>query len=284
MIDTKFDTAYAAGRFDLSLNILDGNPQMFNLMGVDSYYSIYKMLSDDEQKKVAATAAKCLETPELSYDECVHITFDGKLCCYILTIMLVPGGGAYDIKLINVSNTENRVNELNRRIITAREYIALTGEAIFKYDYDTQRFHLYYVNQQQNVTIFDQNFEEWITQMLAENRIAQEDMETFEAFCAAGGDGTVSGNAMIIREHYARLWDAISKKDYDLAVKYQRRTNTLNAVLCEINNIAAYKVVLKDEGIIRTAKTRQPMENLTPAQEEALLSEMKRLDYKKVLI
>lgn len=106
----------------------------------------------------------------------------------------------------------------------------------------------------------------------------------FEAFCAAGGDGTVSGNAMIIREHYAQLWDAISKKDFDLAVKIQRRTNALNAVLCEINNIAAYKVILKDEGIIKTTKTRHPMENLTPAQEADLLSEMKRLDYKKVLI
>ena len=51
MIDTKFDIAYAAGRFNLSLNIIDGNPQIFNLMGMDSYYSVYKMLSDDEQKK-----------------------------------------------------------------------------------------------------------------------------------------------------------------------------------------------------------------------------------------
>ena len=106
----------------------------------------------------------------------------------------------------------------------------------------------------------------------------------FEALCAAGGDGTVSGNAMVIREHYAKLWDAITKKDYDLAVKYQRRTNVLNAVLCETNNIAAYKAVLKDEGIIKTAKTRLPMESLTSEQEEALLAELKRLDYKKVLV
>lgn len=184
MIDTKFDTAYAAGRFDLSLNILDGNPQLFNLMGMDSYYSLYKMLSDDEQKKLAAIAARCLETPGLHCDECVHITVNGKLCCYILTMTLSCEGDAYDIELVNVSNTENRVNELNRRIITARDYIAMTGAAVFAYYPDTQRFHLYYVNQQQNVTIFDQNFEEWSTQMLEENRIAEEDMETFHAFCS----------------------------------------------------------------------------------------------------
>lgn len=106
----------------------------------------------------------------------------------------------------------------------------------------------------------------------------------FEAVCAVGGDGVVSGNAMIVREHYAAIWDAIQKKDFDLATKYQRRTNILNATMCEINNIAAYKVILKAEGIINTTKMRRPMENLTPDQEKKLLEEMQRLNYKKVII
>lgn len=106
----------------------------------------------------------------------------------------------------------------------------------------------------------------------------------FEAVCAVGGKGVVSGNAMIIREHYAAVWDAIQKKDYDLATKYQRRTNILNAVMCSINNIAAYKVILKEEGVISTTKMRRPMENLTPEQEQELLDTMKCLDYKNVLI
>ena len=106
----------------------------------------------------------------------------------------------------------------------------------------------------------------------------------FEALCAVGGDGVVSGNAMIVREHYAAIWDAVQKKDYDLATKLQRRTNVLNATMCAINNIAAYKVILKEEGIIKTSNMRRPMENLTPEQEKALLDEMNRLDYKHVLI
>ncbi len=106
----------------------------------------------------------------------------------------------------------------------------------------------------------------------------------FEAVCAVGGEGVVSGNAMIVREHYAAIWYAIQKKDFDLATKYQRRTNVLNATMCAINNIAAYKVLLKKEGIIATSKMRRPMENLTGEQEENLLEEMTRLDYKKVII
>lgn len=106
----------------------------------------------------------------------------------------------------------------------------------------------------------------------------------FEALCAVGGEGVVSGNAMVIREHYAAVWDAIQKKDFELATKYQRRTNVLNSVMCRVNNIAAYKVMLKDEGIIATTKMRRPMENLTEQQEEDLLHEMKHLDYKHVIV
>lgn len=106
----------------------------------------------------------------------------------------------------------------------------------------------------------------------------------FEAVCAVGGKGVVSGNAMVVREHYAALWDAIQKKDYDLATKIQRRTNVLNSTMCAINNIAAYKVILKNEGVLSTTKMRRPMENLTPEQEQDLLARMAELDYKKVLI
>lgn len=106
----------------------------------------------------------------------------------------------------------------------------------------------------------------------------------FEALCAVGGDGVVSGNAMCIPEHYVKLWEAIQAKDYDLATKYQRRTNILNATMCAVNNIAAYKVILKDEGIIASTKMRRPMENLTQQQEKELLSAMKNLEYRKVMI
>lgn len=106
----------------------------------------------------------------------------------------------------------------------------------------------------------------------------------FEAVCAVGGKGVVSGNAMCIREHYAAVWKAIQDKDYELATKLQRRTNILNAVMCKINNIAAYKVILKREGILTTTKMRRPMENLTSEQENELLDTLDALKFKEVLI
>lgn len=104
----------------------------------------------------------------------------------------------------------------------------------------------------------------------------------FEAVVAVGGDGVISGNAMCIPEHYSAIWNALQAEDYKLATKLQRRTNILNATMCEINNIAAYKVILKEEGVIATTKMRRPMENLTEEQEKALLEKMKELNYRTV--
>lgn len=106
----------------------------------------------------------------------------------------------------------------------------------------------------------------------------------FAPFCSAGGEGVVSGNAMCIPEHYEQLWEAIKAGDNALATKLQRRTNVLNSTMCAINNIAAYKVILKNEGVIATTKVRRPFENLTPQQEADLLEKMAQLDYRKVII
>ena len=106
----------------------------------------------------------------------------------------------------------------------------------------------------------------------------------FEAVCAVGGRGVVSGNAMIIREHYAAVWKAIGEKDYEKATKLQRRTNVLNSTMCAVNNIAAYKAILVKEGVIASKRCRRPMEELTPDYESKMLAEMDRLDYKNVII
>ncbi|MBD5469743.1 MAG: GGDEF domain-containing protein [Lachnospiraceae bacterium] len=184
MIDTKFSIAHAAGRFDMALNIIDGNPQMFGLIGTGNYYSLYKMMNTEEQQRVADAAFLCMQSPGISRDECVHITHDGKVCCYILNIKLTLDGDAYDIELINVSDTENRISELNRRLTTARDYISLTGETIFTYYPDTQRFYMYYIRNRQNITLFDTDFDEWSSEMISQDRIQNEDIETFETFCS----------------------------------------------------------------------------------------------------
>lgn len=104
----------------------------------------------------------------------------------------------------------------------------------------------------------------------------------FHAVCAIGGDGTVSGNAMILREHYAALWKAIQSGDNALSARIQRRTNVLNEILCRKNNISAYKSVLCREGVIRSAHMRTPMESLSDREVEMMMAELKENHYREV--
>lgn len=96
----------------------------------------------------------------------------------------------------------------------------------------------------------------------------------FAAVCAMGGDGVVSGNAQVLPDYYEKIWGLIQGKRYDEAARWQHKTNILNEKLCAINNIAAYKVMLKHRGIIATTKMRRPMENLTAEQEAELIGGM----------
>ena len=100
-----------------------------------------------------------------------------------------------------------------------------------------------------------------------------------------GSKGTVSGNAMIVKEHYVALWEALEKKDYDLAAKIQKRVNVLNSIMMDTGmNIAVYKAILKRDGIISTAKMRRPMEDLPADVEKSVINQLEALDYHKVLV
>ena len=106
----------------------------------------------------------------------------------------------------------------------------------------------------------------------------------YEMVMAVGGKGVVSGNAMVIPEHYVALRDAMAINDWEKATKIQRRTNKLNAVLCAKNNIGCYKVVLSKLGIIETKRMRKPMEEVSSEDSKALLDDLEKLVFQKVLV
>lgn len=104
------------------------------------------------------------------------------------------------------------------------------------------------------------------------------------ASAAIGVRGTVSGNAMCIPEHYRKLWKALEAKDYDKALQIQRKTNVLNEVMMNTGkNIAVYKAVLKNEGVIACAGMRKPMEELSKQEEAEVLNKLAELRYKECI-
>lgn len=104
----------------------------------------------------------------------------------------------------------------------------------------------------------------------------------FAVTCFAGGDGTVSGNANVIPEHYEAIWDAIQKGDAAKAMEMQRRTNILNNVLSASQNIACYKAALKHRGIIAESKMRAPLMPLETEAEKILIEKLDKMNYTEI--
>lgn len=104
----------------------------------------------------------------------------------------------------------------------------------------------------------------------------------YEAVVAVGGKGVISGNAMIVSEHYVAVREAMARNDWASATRLQRKTNVLNAILCAKNNFGCYKAILKQWGIIETARMRKPMEEVSAEDTAALMKALEEAEYKTV--
>ena len=106
--------------------------------------------------------------------------------------------------------------------------------------------------------------------------------ELFAVTCFAGGDGTVSGNANVIPEHYEAVWAAVQAGDTEQAMRLQKKTNILNNILSEKQNIACYKTALKHRGIIAGSGMRAPLILLDEKREAALIKKLDERHFTEV--
>ncbi len=185
MIDAIFDTAYPAGRFDTSLNLIEGNPYMYRFFGSNVYFSIQKIVNADEQKKLAEDIEQCRQNPQLRIDECIHISNSkGGQDCYFLGMKLSDTPDILNITLINVTESKAHINSLNRRLMLARNYLTLNGTAVFVYKPSTNFIEISYVKNEQTAVFYNMDIDEWKAQMYEENRINLEDKDLFDLLCA----------------------------------------------------------------------------------------------------
>lgn len=108
--------------------------------------------------------------------------------------------------------------------------------------------------------------------------------ELYHALMCCGGEGTVSGNAQIIPEHYVAIGKAIEEGDMEKARMIQKRTTMLNNILCAQNNISCYKVMLKHMGIISCAAMKEPLVGISEEYAAKLIETMEKNNYKEVIL
>ncbi len=108
--------------------------------------------------------------------------------------------------------------------------------------------------------------------------------ELYHVLMCGGGDGTVSGNAQIIPEHYVAIGKAIEEGDMEKARLIQKRTTMLNNILCAQNNISCYKVMLKHMGIIADDAMKEPLMGVDSEYAARLIDTMEKNHFREVLL
>ncbi|MCI8465488.1 MAG: dihydrodipicolinate synthase family protein [Lachnospiraceae bacterium] len=108
--------------------------------------------------------------------------------------------------------------------------------------------------------------------------------ELYHVLMCGGGDGTVSGNAQVIPEHYVAIGKAIAAGDMEKARLIQRRTTMLNNILCARNNISCYKVVLKHMGIISCTAMKEPLMGVDETYAKKLIDTLEKNQFREVIL
>lgn len=100
----------------------------------------------------------------------------------------------------------------------------------------------------------------------------------FVTLCA-GGDGTISGNANVVPEHFVAIYDAFQKGDIELARKLQKKTNLMIDYISGPNNMSRYKVCLKHRGVIAHDSIREPLRTISPEEQKELIDAIEKMNY-----
>lgn len=175
---------YPAGRFDNTLMVQDGNRQVFELLGEYLYSPLYKMVPQKDIKRLKAAVAGCSE--EESIDECVQlINAQGEYEKYIVSVRKYSSEGDYYIEFQNVSVNKQQTKSLKNRLLVANDFLSVAGGFFFTYTLRTNCFHMFWVNNEQKIDVYDIDFDEWIDKMTRDNLVTGQDREVFDAFCTA---------------------------------------------------------------------------------------------------
>jgi 4-hydroxy-tetrahydrodipicolinate synthase len=108
--------------------------------------------------------------------------------------------------------------------------------------------------------------------------------ELFYLTLCAGGDGTISGNANVIPEHFVAIYDAFKNEEYKKAAAIQQRTNILCGILSSADNMARYKIGLSLRGLSCSGAMRIPSMALDEAAKSSLIERLTNACYDTVII
>lgn len=192
----SIEALYPVGRLDRSLLVVGGNRQMYEFIGKYIYSPLYKIVREEDVDRLKEAVARCDRvwesgegTPK-DVEECIHfINEGGGYDTYLVVIRKVRDFGGYEIELQNVSENISRIGKISSQIGMLRDYLTVSGNALFSYRPADGRFKLFWMDYEQEVEICDMPFGQWREEILRGKLVNDKDREAFDFFCEAVKSG-----------------------------------------------------------------------------------------------
>lgn len=186
----NIEAVYPVGRLDRSLLVVGGNKQMYEFVGEYVHSPLYKMVQEKDVDRLKAAISRCDMQRRLQTDshedveECIHIINEaGKYDTYIVILRKVRDFDGYEVELQNISANIRQTEQMGGQINVLRDYLTVSGNALFSYCPSDGWFNLFWLDYEQQVEICNMPFDRWKEQVLQEGQVSETDIEAFERFC-----------------------------------------------------------------------------------------------------
>jgi len=184
--ESTIEAVFPAGRFDRYLMLTDGNRQMFDFMGKYVYSSLYKMIQEEDIKRLEKAISKCQEETAGCVDECVHVInargdYDKCLVC----IQDCCDSEHYRIEFQNLSDGERKLIQINEKCSRMQDYLTASGKVFFIYRPDEDIIRMFWMDYEQLIELYNQPLEEWRAEIVGKGMVKGRDKDIFDTFCAS---------------------------------------------------------------------------------------------------
>lgn len=177
---------YPVGRLDGSLLVVGGNKQMYDFIGENIYSPLYKIVLEKDVDKLRAALSLCDALETEAVEECIHISGkDGQYNTFVVVLRKIANFEGYEIELQNVSENTRQIVEIQGALGMMRDYLTVSGNALFSYCPADKRFKLFWLDYEQQVDICDMPIDQWREMVCRKKQVSGKDKAVFESFCEA---------------------------------------------------------------------------------------------------
>jgi hypothetical protein len=169
---------------DLKLTLQYGNKSLYTLIGNEIFFSIYKVVLPADRSRLSDCIDNITNVKNIT-DVFSILYSDNEYHHMLLNFTYIKNNKLIKIEFQYLSDILNEHCKLDFEIKKYRTLFTLDADNIFEYYSDTNRFKFYWINDTQNILLFNGDFSIWKENIINKELISDADITIFMDLCQA---------------------------------------------------------------------------------------------------